>query len=321
VRTAKAEIVDLLRGHRRFLICSHVNPDGDAVGSSVGLALYLEQEGKEAYVYNQDGVPQMYRFLPGSDRVRRSLPQGREFDASFLLDCGEPRRVGDAFARFPGQGQRVVVDHHPAIPGLEGLRWIRTEAAATSELLFEIMERYGTPPSPDAATALYVALVTDTGSFRFSNTTPRTLSIASKLLKAGADHRLAMDHIYESFPAARLELLARVLGTLRLSFDGRVASVAVTRRMYDETGAQDDLTDGFVDFPRSIKGVEVAVLFREISAGEHRVNLRSRGNVDVGQLAARFQGGGHPNAAGCTLRGGPAEVQDNLMQVVGEALP
>jgi len=172
VRNAKAQIVDLLRRHRRFLICSHVNPDGDAVGSSVGLALYLEREGKEAYVFSQDGVPQMYRFLPGTDRVRQSLPHDRRFEVSLLLDCGDPGRVGEVFARFPGQGQRVVIDHHPSAPGAEGIRWIRTEAAATGELLFDIMERYGKVPSPEAATALYVALATDTGSFRFSNTTP-----------------------------------------------------------------------------------------------------------------------------------------------------
>ncbi len=321
MKNAEAQIARVMREHARFLICSHVNPDGDALGSSIALALYLEREGKEVWVFNQDPVPALYAFLPGTGRVRQEIPTGRKFDVSFLLDCATPRRAGDDFANLEGKGEVVVIDHHPPAESIGTLRLVRTGAAATSELLYEVMMAYGVPPQPEVATALYVALLTDTGSFRFSNTTAHALAVAARLLELGADHRLLIDRIYESYPAERFSLLGLALGTLKLSCGGKAASVIVTREMYRRASARDELTEGFVDFPRSIAGVEVAVLFREVGPREYRVNLRSRGAVDVGSLAARFQGGGHPNAAGCTLRGEEEEVQETLLRTLAEALP
>ncbi len=315
----EAQIAEIIRRHSSFLVCSHMNPDGDALGSSVALALFLEREGKEVVMYNQDSVPALYGFLPATERIRHGLPQGKRFQVSFLLDCASPNRVGAEFERFEGKGQIAVIDHHPLSEESPGVCLIRTEAAATGELLHDIMAAFGRSPTPEMATALYMALMTDTGSFRFSNTTPKALRVGGDLLEAGADLGLLIDHIYESYPQERFRLLARVLRTLEFPLGGRVATLRVTRAMLKEAGCGSEVTEGFVDFPRSVHGVKVAILFKETGLKEYRVSLRSRGGVDVGRLAMSFQGGGHPNAAGCTLRGGWEKVYRTVLEAVGEA--
>jgi phosphoesterase RecJ-like protein len=315
-----SQIADLIQRRDRFLVASHMNPDGDALGSSLGLALVLESMGKSAVVHNQGPVPALYGFLPAVERIQKDLPSDGYFEVSFVLDCSTPERVGESFRQFGNRGQVVVVDHHPPRHAMEGLHLIRTEAAATAELIYEITEALKVPLPGDAATALYAGLMTDTGSFRFSNTTPRALEVAGRLLAAGADHRRLIEQVYESFPPERFRLLGLALNTLRLLDNGRVAVIWITRPMFQEVGAEDEMTDGFVDIPRSIKGVEVAVLIREREDSECRVNLRSRGRVDVGDVASQFGGGGHPNAAGCTIKGPAPEVEGRLIKAIEEAL-
>lgn len=315
-----SEIEHLIRTQDSFLVTSHMNPDGDAIGSSLGLALLLEAMGKRVTVYNQGPIPKLYSFLPAVDRIQIELPENSFFQASFILDCASFERVGESFARFKEKGLIVVVDHHPPRQVQEGLQLIETQASATAELVYEIALRLGVRLPAETATALYAGLMTDTGSFRFSNTTPRALEVAGRLLAAGADHRLLVEQLYESFPPERFRLLGRALNTLRLLKGNKVALVWVTRAMFQEVGAEDEMTDGFVDIPRSIKGVEVAVLIREKEDSEYRVNLRSRGRVDVGELASRFGGGGHPNAAGFTLRGPAAELETSLLSALEGAI-
>lgn len=315
-----SEIVRLIQTQDRFLVTSHMNPDGDAMGSSLGLAIALEAMGKTVVVYNQGPMPSLYEFLPGADRIQNELPGEKGFQVTFVLDCSTSERVGEGFVKFKNKGSTVVVDHHPPRQPLEGLHLIRTEAAATAELIYEITSQLGLSLPKDAATALYAGLMTDTGCFRFSNTTPKALETAGHLLATGADHRLLVEQVYENFPPERFRLLGLALNTLRLLKDGRVALLWITRPMFEEVGAEDEMTDGFVDIPRSIKGVEVAALIRERQDNEYRVNLRSRGRVDVGEVASRFGGGGHPNAAGFTLQGAPAELERSLLSALEEAL-
>jgi phosphoesterase RecJ-like protein len=313
-------IADLVRRHRSFLVCSHMNPDGDAVGSSVALALFLEGEGKEVFVHNQSPIPTVYASICGVKRFHQSIPLRMRFDVSFLLDCSKPNRVGKAFEDFPGKGKVVVIDHHPPTEPPGGIHLIRPKASATGELLYSVLRAYGADLTPEIATALYLALITDTGSFQFSNTTAMTHAVAAELLRAGASHGLLIDQLYENHPAARFMLLGRVLRTLRFLFEGRVATLEVPRTVYHSVDADEDLTEGFVNILRSISGVEVALLIKEIAPEEFKVSLRSRGSVDVGLIASKFQGGGHPNAAGCTLYGGGEEVYQTMLKTVGEAL-
>lgn len=286
----------------------------------MALAMFLEEEGKDVFVYNQDPVPLLYEFVPGVDLVRHDLPEGRAFDLSFLLDCSGPSRVGAGFEKFLGKGDLVIIDHHPPLAPIEAMHLIETAAAATCELLYRVIVSYGKRPNPRVATALYVGLVTDTGSFRFGNTTPRSLAVAAELLEAGADHRTVMGSLYENYPKERFTLLAKVLETLEFHHGGRVATLEMTRAMTEEAGGSHDLSEGFVEIPRSIRGVEVSLLFREVSSDEHRVSMRSRGGVDVGQIASRFQGGGHPAAAGCTIRGDRRAAYEAVLTAVLGAL-
>jgi phosphoesterase RecJ-like protein len=316
----EAQIADIIRSHGSFLVCSHMNPDGDAVGSCVSLALFLMSEGKDVVVYNQSPIPVMYGFVRGVELIQQSIPSHKEFDVSFMLDCSNPDRVGEAFQEFAAKGIVICIDHHPVNGLPEGIHLITPRAAATGELLYAVFQTYGDCLTPEIATALYLALMTDTGSFQFSNTTAESLSIAAELMRAGADHRALVDHLNENYPPERFVLLGKVLQTLDLPLGGRVATLKVSRVMYDETGGNEDLTEGFVNIPRSIRGVEVALFFRESGPDEYRVSLRSRGAVNVGSLASKFQGGGHSNAAGCTLYGEEREVYETMIKAVSEAL-
>ena len=316
----EAQIVDLIRRHGSFLVCSHKNPDGDAVGSSVAIALFLIGEGKEVFVHNQSPISEMYRSFYGVELIQQQIPRDKTFEVSFLLDCGTPSRVGEVFEAFPGKGEVVAIDHHPAVEPLRGVHLIRSEASATGEILYEILRAYGAHLTPEIATALYMAVMTDTGSFRFSNTTANCLSIAAELMEAGADHRLLIDQLYENYPPKRFLLLGRVLRSLSFLFDGKVATLQVPRELYEQADENEDLTEGFVNIPRSIRGVEVAMLFKELAPGEYRVSLRSRGKVDVGALASKLKGGGHHNAAGCTLYGNEENVYQIMIRAVGEAI-
>jgi phosphoesterase RecJ-like protein len=312
-------IASAIKHGEKFLVVSHMNPDGDAIGSSIGLSLVLESMGKRVFTYNESAVPALYRFIPHSHRITQELPR-EEVDVTFVLDCSTEERVGEKFKEFAGKGLVVVADHHPPSAPMEGLHLIRTDASATAELIYDILEELDVPLSPESATALYVAIMTDTGSFKFSNTTSRALEVAAQLLSFGANHRLIVEHIYESFPPERFRLMAMALGTLHFLKEGKVASVWVTRSMFQEARANDEMTEGFVDIPRSIRGVEVAMLLREKDGCDIRVNLRSRGKVDVADIASRFGGGGHPNAAGCTLKGSLIEAEECLLKALEEAM-
>lgn len=319
-RETEARIAHIIQTSESFLVCSHVNPDGDAVGSMVALGLFLKELGKDVYLYLTDPVPKIYHFLKGTELIQNALPSGRGFEVSILLDCSTAKRVGDEFHRYEGKGQVVVLDHHPPLEPMEAISLVDWEASATGELLYRIMEMLDIMPSPDVATALYLAISSDTGSFRFSNTSPRTLSVAAALLEAGADHRLLNERLYESYPPERFFLLAKVLQSLRLTLGGKMAVMEFTRDMSREIGGNEELTEGFVEIPRSIEGVEVAVFMREIDRNVYRVSLRSRGRVDVGQLAFSFKGGGHNNAAGCTLHGSREKVLGILEEEVRRRL-
>jgi phosphoesterase RecJ-like protein len=319
-RTIEEKIAAVIRRGHAFLVSSHKNPDGDSVGSSLALAAYLEKEGKDVLVFHEDPVPAPYRFMPGSERIRDRIPDESRFDVSFVVDCGSPQRVGHVFENFPFKGQLVIIDHHPPAAAAEGLRLVKTAAAATAELLYDVFRAYGAPLDARIATALYLALMTDTGSFRFSNTTSRALGVGAALLDAGADHGLLINGVYESFPPERYHLLGCVLPTLKLEMNGRIAHMTVTRAMYEQTGTSAEHTEGFVDFPRSIAGVEVAALIREVDVEEFRVSMRSRSRVNVGEVAASFGGGGHANAAGCTFHGKLHEVSATIVRVLRETL-
>jgi bifunctional oligoribonuclease and PAP phosphatase NrnA len=317
---AARDVAAVLTGARHVVLTTHVNADGDGVGSEVGLWYLLRAEGVSVSIANPTGIPDRFGFLipEGADASDRAVREIERADVVASLDIGDLSRLGN-LAPVIGKRQPpfVCIDHHvgpvklPAGPYL-----IAPEATATAELVFDLASVAGWPLTPESAQALYVGLLTDTGGFRFSNTTARALRVAAVLLEHGVDPESIYASVYASAPEGRVRLLAEVLQTLVVEPDVGLAWVTVppdALRRHEVTA--DDL-DGVVEFPRSIAGVRMALLFRHIANGRVKVSFRSMGEVDVAALAHQFGGGGHHRAAGASIDGTMAEVEE---QVLGAA--
>lgn len=303
------QIVEAIRQCRSVLVVSHEGPDGDAVGASLGMAAFLRAIGKEVTVHLADPVPELYRFLPGADLVTPAIPD-QDFDLSFVLDVGEFRRAGAQFCAFARIGRIINLDHHLTCEQFGSINLIDEQAAATGLLVWRVAKAYGFTADYDTALCLYVAVLTDTGSFRYSNANREAFEAAGELVEQGGLNAWKVaEKLYESQPRKRLELLAMSLPTLEFIKDGQAASLTVTLDMYAQTGANAELTDGFVNYPRSVAGVEVAIFFRQLEERRFKVGFRSKGAVNVAALAKAFGGGGHHNAAGGTVEGTLEEVK------------
>jgi len=320
-------ILGLISGAKRVLISSHENPDGDAIGSMLGLGLALEQMGKEVVFYNKDGVPEILRFLPRSERIGNSINDVKgTFDLVFAVDCTGTNRAGGEFEDFleSGRGGKVVImDHHQTNGPTADYHLLDPDSSSTGIIVYSVLKRLPVEIDSDIAKNLYTTIIGDTGSFRYSNTNPETFRVAAELVERGADPAEISEALFESEPLRKLKLIGLVLPTLEVSKDKRVASVYVDSEMYSRTGASREDSEGIVNIPRCIKGVEVAALFREESGGDGqswKVSLRSKGDVDVAKIAEGFGGGGHRKAAGCTLKGSLEDVKKQMFGAIEEAL-
>lgn len=305
------KILTEIESGNSFLVTTHECPDGDAVGSTMALASFLLALGKEVTIYYCDPLPENYRFLPLADSVVYAVPD-RPYDVCFVLDAGTLQRAGEEICSFGRFGKVINIDHHPYGEQFGALNLIDPGASATGAIIYRIIKEAGHPIDYNVALCIYIAIVTDTGSFRYSNADPEAFRISGELVELGINPWLVAEKLYESQPRKRLELLALVLSTLTVSEKGDFASVTVTLDMYAKTGTTAEYTDGFINYPRSIRGVEVAVLFREVKHEVFKVGFRSKGKVNVSALAAAFSGGGHHNAAGCTVFGPLEEVRKNV---------
>ncbi len=309
-------IAEIIKKGRTFLVTSHVRLDGDAVGSELALYEALRGLGKEAVVYNQDRIPQMYAFLPDSGVIVNRLGPLDGFDAVFILDCSEIERVGEEAPRVAGIRQVVNIDHHISNDRYGHLTLTDPAASSTGEMIFRLVDGMGLEITKDMAVNLYTAILTVTGAFRYSSTGPKTFAVAGRLLEKGADPAWIAQMVYETYPAVKIRLLGRALSTLEFDWQGRIAAVGVTKRMLDEAGAQWEHTEGFVEFPRSIEGVQVAAFFSEIGEGCYKVSLRSKGRFNVEEVARKFGGGGHINAAACRMQGDYETVKRMLFDAI-----
>lgn len=290
-----AELLALLRKEDTFFIATHVNPDGDALGSSLALSLALESMGKKTVLYDRDGVPGPYLFLPGHERfVSSAATDG--LPVVILLDCNDRKRSGLEGAAISFS---AVIDHHETARDFGDIRWVEPDAAATGMMVYFLIRELGLEITKDMAANLYSAIVVDTGTFRYSNTTAEVLRVAAELVDAGADPQAIAVNLYETWPEARFRLLLMVLNTLEIT--DRFAVTYVTREMFAETGTSPEDTEHFSNFPRMIGTIAVSVFFREEEDG-WKVSLRSRGEIDVAATAQCFKGGGHRNAAGFTIK-------------------
>lgn len=295
-----ARLQQELASAKRILIGTHLNPDGDALGSSLALSLYLDGLNIENEVLCHHPAPKNLRFLPGVSRIRQHPKEG-EVNLGFLLDLDSWDRLGDVEPHFRSIPWLIQIDHHVPHDEPGNLRIVDTTAPATAVILFRILEELGASLTPAMATCLLVGIVTDTGSFRFRNTTPEALSIASKLLDAGADIELISEQVFQNKPLAAARLLGYTLGSMVLIENDQIAYAVIPNDLFAQTGASDEDTEGFVNELLSIETVKIAALARESRPGKYRVSIRSRGTLDVASVARLFNGGGHRNAAGCTL--------------------
>lgn len=319
-RTKFASAVERIKKGKRFMVVSHLSPEGDAVGSLLGLSLALKGAGRDVVPYLEDPVPALYRFLPGADSVVHSLDGMAPVDATFAVDCGQIERLGRGFTAFKGRGTLVNIDHHVSNDNFGDINIISPEAAAAGEMVFDLLLSADIKLTKDVATNLYVAIHTDTGSFRYSSATCEAFKKAGELVRLGADPWDVSRRVYENYPAGRFKLLGMVLSTLDILDNGRVAALSVTLDMLKKVGGDKDLSDGFVNFARAIEGVEVGVLFRECGQDEYKVSLRSKGDVDVAAVAGGFGGGGHCHAAGFNIKGGYEDVKRRVVLALNSSL-
>ncbi len=311
-------LVEMLRRGQRFLLTSHANPDGDAIGSTVAAARLLRQLGKAGTVWLRDPVPRIYRAVPGSERIHvgeeppASFPG--LFDAAIVMECPSTDRTGleEALAELP----LANIDHHLGNELYGQVNWVDTAAPAVGEMVFRLARRMKLAIDRDAANALYLTLVTDTGGFRFSNTTAAAFDAAAELVREGAAPETISKWLYESQPESVLRLVGEVLRTLELHAEKRVATVWLTREMVERAGAEPGDSEGLIDYPRSIAGVEAVAMFRQLDDGGYKVSLRSRGEVNVERIARGLGGGGHRNAAGFSS----TEEAEKLFELTLDAL-
>jgi len=298
----------------RILFFLHVSPDGDSIGSTLGMVRALRQAGKTAIIAGVDPVPRIYQFLAGWDTLFVPWQQvDGEWDLACFLDCGDLARVGDAQPVIGKARRNLNIDHHMTNTAYGEYNYLDFSAAAVGELAYKLLRVMGLPIDPEVATCLYTSIVADTGGFRYDSTAPGTHRIAAELVDAGAKPYEVASALFENESLARLALVSRALGTLQIEPNGRVAWLAITREMIEQSGAADEDTEGIVNYARALTGVEVGVMFREAPDGRIRVGLRSRRIIDVGSIAAQFGGGGHARAAGCTFEHG---LQDARRQII-----
>lgn len=324
---SRARAIELVRSGQRFLLTCHLRPDGDALGSMLGLAAILRELGKDVVMFNVDPVPEYLRFLPRSAEVLRAAPMDVTFDATFVTDTAARSLLPHALPPASVTGPWVMIDHHAAHDDFGDVIVRETDAVATGEVVLRLMADLGISRVPaDAAVPLYTAIVTDTGGFRYQGTTPTTLRLAADLVEAGADPWTVAYNVFEGWAPARMKLLGVVLETLLTSHEGRVATLTVTREMMARTQADDDMVEGLVNYARMLSGVEVASLvweWRPAADGSPvtKVSLRSRGNVDVSRVAVALGGGGHRSAAGATVPGSVDEVRARVLAESARQLP
>jgi phosphoesterase RecJ-like protein len=317
---ALARIADEIRKRQRFVLSSHVRPDGDAIGSQLAMAFALWQLGKEVRLVNRDQAPAPMMVFPGVSRIEVAGRIDDPGDAVIVMECGDLTRTGvDGFER----GFVINIDHHLGNSNYGALNWFDGTAAACGEMVFELIAELGVPLTPDIATHIYVAILTDTGSFHYSSISPRTFDICRQCVEAGIDPPAIAGAIFDSNSLGRLKLFGAVLSKMELDATGRVATVYVDQKLAQECGGTYEDTEGIVNLPLTVKEIEAVAFFKEAGPDDWRVSMRSKGEIDVNAVAKEFGGGGHKNASGCSARGSFRELkqifQDKLLAAIEKA--
>ncbi|MFA4843389.1 MAG: bifunctional oligoribonuclease/PAP phosphatase NrnA [Candidatus Margulisiibacteriota bacterium] len=308
------QIKSRLKDAKTAIVTGHIDPDGDAIGSVLALGMALEQQGINVTLYCQDSLPKVYRFLPGFERIKREILMSQRFDLGFVLDSSDLARAGHKLDLRQVTPFIINIDHHPDNTNFGDLNYVRNVSSA-AELVYNLVVGLDCKIDRKMAECLYAAIITDTGNFRYENTTVKTFLIAAELLKAGVSPHDVSTRIYDTKSVPSIKLSGRILADMQFSPDGKLAWGIVTEKMLAEAKAKPDDLTGVVDRIRATEGVEVAILFRE-EKGKTKINFRSKEKVNVSEIARRFGGGGHVKASGAVVEGPGDEV---VAKVVAEA--
>jgi bifunctional oligoribonuclease and PAP phosphatase NrnA len=315
--SAASQMAEELRKAPNVALFSHVSPDGDCLGSMLAIGLALEKLGKEVYLVNPDPIPQNLSFLPGVDKIQKTLPEPLPQTLLFV-DCGDLQRANLGPEQIPDGSIVLNLDHHVSNDRFGTLNWVDAEASASGELALALIRELQVKLNQEIAINLYTAILTDTGSFQYSNTTAQTHRLAAELLETGLDLVNIHHQIYDQKPLAQVKLLQCALAKLQLFADGKCAVMLLSLEDFEKTGAEESLSEGLVNHARSIQGVEVAVLLKEVESGKIRAGLRSNLWFNVNETAVRFGGGGHKRAAGCTFMTSLEEAKRLIVQAIEE---
>jgi len=314
-------VAGLLAAKNRFILLTHVNPDGDALGSLIALGQGLRSLGKKATMFCESGVPSLYEFLPGAQEVTAVPGRPEDYEAAVLLDCNSLKRAGEQALAMAAVPVLAVLDHHIPDGPLPEPAVVDTRISAAGELVYHLLLILKAEITPEMATNLFVAVSTDTGSFSYENTTAEVMVVAGDLVKKGAQPWKIFQDLHLNRPPQRLNILGLSLKDIEFFWGGRIGALTVTAAMMSRTGATEIDTDGFVEYPRFVRGVELAVLFREADNGACKVSLRSKGRFNAAALARSFGGGGHVSAAGFTAQGPLEEIKRKVIDAAGRFMP
>jgi phosphoesterase RecJ-like protein len=317
------KIADAIKKYDHYIITSHINMEGDAIGSELAVFYLIKQLGKRAVIVNSDPVPDRYKFLSGWDKVIIGPDEKlKGYENVIIVDCPTIERSGKISPLISNAKIKINIDHHVSNENFGDFNWVDPEASSCGEMVFKLYKKMGLNINDEIATMLYVAILTDTGSFRYDSTTNETHIIAGELIKLGVKPDKMAGRIYETKSLGDIELLSKALSTVKVTHNGKIAYLYVTKKMLDETGTLPDRTDGFIDFARAIDGSDVAIFFREDieNPGRIHVGFRSKGRVNVNVLANKFGGGGHPKASGCSVAGKLDDVIKKVLKTAEEFL-
>lgn len=313
-------ILDVVRECRTFCVVGHIRPDGDCVGSQIGLALALRAEGKRVACWNEDEVPQKYRFLD-PDGTFQKPKRGQKFDCVIATDAASFERLGKVGALISDRKNFINIDHHESNTRYADVNWVSPREPSTGELIYRLLRVAKWPVTSRIADCLFTAVSTDTGSFQYSTTRPGTYHVAGELVHRGANLARISDEVYQSYPLSRMRLLKLIYSRFRLTHNDQIAYFWLKKADFTRTGAESADSEGLIDHIRAIAPVVVAVVFEEIEPDLTRVSLRSKSaKINVNEIAAQFGGGGHPAAAGVRIKGSPMAAQRGVIAAVRKAL-
>ena len=319
-------VIEAIKKHKKFLITAHINLEGDSLGSQLAMKELLIGMGKEAFILDSDPVPEHYKFLPKANEVSNKLDKIEDFDAVVVLDCPTLKRTGNVKDIIDRSGKFVInIDHHISNEKFANINWVEPNASSAGEMVCRLFKEAGVKLTKEVALSLYIAILTDTGSFNYDNTSSATHDIAGELLGYGLDPASVSESVYERRSIEDIKLLGLVLATIQINKEGTIASLEVTKDVLDKTGADLAKSEGLINFARSIDKVKVAILFKEDQKNKNKINVsfRSKGNgdtIDVNKIASCFGGGGHMKASGCVITGTLEEAKKKVLAKVEEVL-